>query len=146
SEDAEIEDHYHITYRARESFSATARLGYLLNDKTGLYIRGGVAKTKLKGTNDNGFDVSYDPIEDEFGKVYEASDNNTGLVLGGGLETTLSNNLALRIEYNFTDYGNVFDNLTQQMSAADSVYFDADTNYNFKLKTQQARVGLAYRF
>lgn len=145
-DDLDLERHSHLAYRAKESFSATARLGYRLNDKTGLYVRGGVAQTKLKAHNDDGFNISYDPIEDEFGYVTKANDNNIGLVLGAGLESAFSDKLSLRLEYNFTNYGTIFNDLLQQISDAESARYGDPQTDTSKLHTQQVRVGLSYRF
>lgn len=145
-EEYDLDRHGHISYKTKESFSATARLGYMLNENTGVYVRGGVVKTKIKAVNDFGFDVSYDPITEEYGQIFEASDNNTGAVFGAGLETSVTSKVTLRMEYNFTQYGNILNDLMDQMSAADEQNYGDPQYYGAKLKNQQVRVGLSYRF
>lgn len=77
-----------LGFEADHQFGASARLGYNLNDKTAVYGRVGYqrgrATTKFDG--------------DEF------STSRDGLRLGGGIETSLSGNLALRVEYNHVHY------------------------------------------
>lgn len=141
-----LDRHTDVTLRARESFGASARLGYMINDNTGLYVRGGLAQTHFKARNTQGFPVSFDPIAGEYGFESTAKDNNMGAVFGAGMETKLSESLNVRVEYNVTAYGKAFVKLNQKLASAESLDFDDDTFFGTKLKTQQIRLGISHSF
>ena len=145
-DDSEIDRHSDVTVRAKQSFSATARLGYMINDNTGIYVRGGLAQTRFKARSTQGFPVAFDPVAEEYSYDTTARDKNIGAVFGAGLETKLSDALNVRVEYNVTDYGNAFVKLNQQMSSAESLEYDDDTVFGTKMKTQQVRLGISYSF
>lgn len=81
--------------KARETYGASARLGYMLNDSTALYGRAGWANTKFKASL-NG--------------VSAGSDHDDALVLGAGVETRLGAATSLRLEYNRVDYSDFIKN------------------------------------
>lgn len=81
--------------KARESYGATARLGYMLNDSTALYGRAGWANTKFKASV-NG--------------VSAGSDSDDALVLGAGVETRIGSKASLRVEYTRVDYSDLVKN------------------------------------
>ncbi|MEW4468688.1 porin family protein [Parasphingorhabdus sp. JC815] len=83
-----------LTVRAKETYGASARLGAMLNDSTGLYAKAGWANTRFK-YNFNGF---------------KDSSHENALVLGGGLETRVGANASIRLEYNYADYDDVIKN------------------------------------
>ncbi|WP_421091288.1 outer membrane protein [Pseudochrobactrum sp. MP213Fo] len=65
---------------------------------------------------------------------YISTDDNTtrvGYTLGAGLDYALTNNLLLRTEYRYSDYG------------SKSVFNDTG---DFKLSTNSVRLGIAYKF
>lgn len=74
---------------ARNSFGATARLGYRLSDSAALYGRVGYQRGRLTIDND---------LPTEF------SSSRDGLRLGGGIEANITGNTAVRVEYNHTHY------------------------------------------
>jgi len=79
--------------RARESFGASARLGYMVSDSAALYARGGWQSTKFKLSAFDGVDS------------YRAKDTQDALVYGAGLETRVGANASIRVEYLIEDYG-----------------------------------------
>ena len=83
-----------LTLKAKETFGASARLGAMLNDSTGLYAKAGWANTKFKA-NVNGL---------------RDSDHDDALVLGGGIETRVGSNASIRLEYNYADYSDYVKN------------------------------------
>ncbi|MEW4468961.1 outer membrane protein [Parasphingorhabdus sp. JC815] len=78
----------------RYSFELTGRAGYLVDDKTLAYVRGGYANARVRTTlvSDNA--------------TSRASDNLDGWLVGGGVERMLTNNISARLEYRYTDFGN----------------------------------------
>ncbi|WP_417612492.1 outer membrane protein [Parasphingorhabdus sp.] len=83
-----------VTIDPRYSIDLTVRAGYLVNDKTLTYVRGGYANTRVRTTL-----VSDDATS-------HASDNLDGWLVGGGVERTLTDNISARLEYRYTDFGN----------------------------------------
>lgn len=79
---------------AKETFGATARLGTMLNDSTGLYARAGWENTRFK--------IAADGVSE--------SDRDDALVLGAGLETRFGAATSFRVEYTYADYSDFIKN------------------------------------
>lgn len=141
-----LDSHFDRTVSAKESFSATARIGYKINDKTGLYLRGGIAQTRFKKESYPGFPVSYDTVAGEYGYIKSATDRNIGVVYGAGIESKLSDSFNVRFEYNITAYGSAFDKLNARLSAAESLEYNDFTTFSNNLKTHQVRLGVSHSF
>ena len=82
-----------LTIDPRYSFDLTARAGYLVNDKTLVYLRGGYANTRVRATLASDTDV------------VTTSDNLDGWLVGGGVERALTDEISARLEYRCTDLG-----------------------------------------
>lgn len=83
-----------VTIDPRYSFDLTARAGYLVNDKTLAYVRGGYANARVRTTL----------VSDD--STTRASDNLDGWLVGGGVERSLTDKISARLEYRYTDFGN----------------------------------------
>lgn len=79
---------------AKETFGATARLGAMLNDSTGLYARAGWENTRFK--------LAANGVSE--------SDRDDALVLGAGLETRFGEATSFRVEYTYADYSDFIKN------------------------------------
>ena len=79
--------------RARESFGLSGRLGAMLSDNAAIYAKGGWQSTKFKLNAFDGVDS------------YKAKDTQDALVYGAGLETRISAQTSIRVEYLIEDYG-----------------------------------------
>ncbi|RWB66940.1 MAG: porin family protein [Mesorhizobium sp.] len=99
------------------SGAARLRLGYAV-DRFLPYIAGGVAFGDI--------DVSSNGGGSSFGDTF------TGWTIGAGLDYAMTDNLLLRAEYRYTDFGSE--------SFGDPVNADVD------LKTNEVRFGIAYKF
>lgn len=86
-----------LTVDPRYSFDASARAGYLLNDSTLLYARGGYANVRTRATlaGANG--------------TTRGSDNLDGWLVGGGIEKALTDTISARAEYRFSDFSGNYD-------------------------------------
>lgn len=82
-----------LTVDPRYSFDLTTRAGYLVNDKTLVYVRGGYANTRVRTS-----------LASASG-VLTSSDNLDGWLVGGGVERAITDNISARVEYRFTDLG-----------------------------------------
>ncbi|MER9407189.1 porin family protein [Mesorhizobium caraganae] len=98
------------------SGAARLRLGYAA-DRFLPYIAGGVAFGDIDISNDNG--------PGSFGDTF------TGWTIGVGLDYAMTDNLLLRAEYRYTDFGS---------ESFEDFASDVD------LKTNEVRFGIAYKF
>lgn len=80
-----------VTVDPKRSIDLTARAGYLVNDDTLLYARGGYTNARVRTA-----------IEDSAG-IHSASSNRDGWLVGGGVEHALSDNVSARAEYRYSD-------------------------------------------
>ena len=110
----------------------TARIGYVVQPQTLLYLKGGAAWAH-NAYSDN------DPTIPVFGN---GSANPSGWTIGGGLEYAFLPNWSLFVEYNFIDFGSR--NVTIVYNPADG--FTNPYGYNEKQNLQTVLVGLNYRF
>ncbi|MBV2142275.1 porin family protein [Falsochrobactrum sp. TDYN1] len=111
--------------KLRWSGAVRARAGYAF-DRFLPYIAGGVAFGSIKNS------ISATDGVDFVG--YSESKTHTGWTIGGGIDYAATDNVILRLEYRYTDYGNKD--------------YDFDTGYDVenKFKTHDVRLGLAYKF
>lgn len=82
------------TINPRYSFDLGARAGYLIDDKTLAYVRGGYENLRASVRIANGANVSY------------ARENFDGWSAGGGVERAITDWLTVRAEYRFSDFRN----------------------------------------
>lgn len=110
------------------SFGGALKLGYLVTPKTMIYLLAGVENSRFK------VDVNHtvsDPkilsngIPFPWSTNYSFSENRWAFVPGIGIETMLSDNLSLKAEYTYADYGSFSNDNTAHSS---SVIYDATTN------------------
>ena len=104
--------------RQGRTFSATARLGYMVDDNSLLYARGGWANARF--TVDDGAD--------------RVSESRDGFTIGAGYERYLTNNVSARIEYNYSDFGS--DNLSDVF----------ETNASIAYRRHAITAGVNFRF
>ena len=102
--------------------SATARLGYLVDPQSLLYVRGGYANAQYK-------------LDNGFGRV---SEDRGGYTVGAGYEHMLAQNVSARVEYNYSSFGK--DNLPGVAAA-----LGADTA-ELKYRRHAVTAGLNFRF
>lgn len=116
------------------------RGGYLVQPDMLVYASTGVAFTQLDTTVTCPADTNV--CNPAFGSIDNSdSQNATGWLAGVGLEAALTDNLSARIEYLYTDYGNIsVDGLPAKDFA--SYGFNGDVD----LTTQSLTAGLAYQF
>lgn len=80
-----------VTVDPKRAVDLTARAGYLLNDDTLVYARGGYTNARVRTA-----------VADAAG-VRSASENRDGWLVGGGLERAISDNVSARLEYRYSD-------------------------------------------
>lgn len=82
-----------LTIDPRYSFDLTARAGYLVDDKTLVYARGGYANTRVR--------TSLAAV----GGFQRESDAIDGWLVGGGVERAITERISTRLEYRYADFG-----------------------------------------
>lgn len=103
------------------SGAVRARMGYAM-DRWMPYIAGGFAFAQVKNTlYDSNFDYQ------------DGNTTNSGWTIGAGLDYALAMNTTLRLEYRYSDYGR-------------KTFSVGNFEYQTKLKTNEVRLGVAYRF
>ncbi len=75
------------------SFDVGARAGYLVNEKTMVYVRGGYENTRARIASVDG----------------NGHDTFDGWSIGGGAERALTSNISARLEYRYSDLNGSFD-------------------------------------
>lgn len=88
-----VDDEFDARVRARESFGLSGRVGAKVADSTGIYARLGWQTTKFKASLAEGT------------TKLSGKDWQDAFVYGAGLETALSPNTSVRVEYTIEDYG-----------------------------------------
>lgn len=114
------EDPAYITYDSRWAASFRGRAGYAAGQFMP-YLTGGLAVASFRGDhNDDGTDLATSTV--------------TGYVVGGGVEWAATQNLIVRAEYLFSDYGeNEFE-------------YSGNDVHNVDMRTHDVRLGVAYKF
>ncbi|WP_254493682.1 outer membrane protein [Bartonella sp. B1099] len=126
-----------ITMKEKWSGATRVRIGFAA-DRIMPYIAGGVAYTQMQGIS--ALEVKKDrllPADKNPGKVvasgnvYDETKTLVGFTLGAGVDFAMTDNVLLRAEYRYSDYGK-------------KKYFN-DTE-ELQYKTNDFRVGVAYKF
>jgi outer membrane immunogenic protein len=117
-----------------ESWSLGARLGWLATDRTLLFLSGGYVTTKadLSARFDGTFGAGAG--NEQTGGGFDAnlgisasnSDWLNGFYIGGGIETLLTDNIGLKLEYRYKDLGSI----STSAEAGDG-WTNYDTDYGY---------------
>jgi outer membrane immunogenic protein len=151
--------------------SIRARLGYLVNPNTLIYLTGGAAWMKVEQSSrcdTAAQDVLAAPgfVVEEFGgcvpgllapAVITQSTVKPGFTIGAGGETKLWSNWILRGEYRYADYGRASFNTTRSCAGSATLVsafgtttincFETDVaTHSLRLQTHSAMFGIAYKF
>lgn len=126
--DVNVDDYItHMTANLSSFGTLRGRVGVAF-DRTLVYVTGGLAFGSFKGTlwNDN----SYQDY------IVKTSSTRTGWVVGAGVEYALTNNVSLKVEGLYADFG------SKSSAATDCV----ECRGQFKTKATVGRVGVNYKF
>lgn len=124
SETDEFGDTDSIESKLRWSGAVRARAGYAV-DRFLPYIAGGVAFGQIKN--------SATSVEGGVEEHFSSSKTHTGWTAGAGVDYAATDNVIVRLEYRYTDYGHK--------------NFDVDgVDTRNKFKTNEVRLGVAYKF
>ena len=113
-----------------KSLALNARLGYLLDSGTLLYLRGGPVRTEFNTVYVKGNNTANDIYRD---------DHLDGISLGFGTEVPLTQSTFVRLDYTHTRYDDI--NVVTEHGGGTNV-----DNVTFKPITDLVRLGLTFRF
>ncbi|WP_375670983.1 porin [Bartonella sp. SD1336NMGDW] len=112
------------------SGATRVRIGFAAVDRIMPYFAGGIAYTQLQVVDFLKAEGA-DGAEIASAKVFDASKTMVGFTVGGGIDFAMTDNVLLRAEYRYSDYGKK------------AFVKDGD---KFAYKTNDFRVGVAYKF
>lgn len=130
-----------LSVKAGWDASLRGRAGYLLTPSTLVYATGGLAWQH--------YDITLVCVSlscagnGRSPNLISHSATRTGWTLGAGIETALWGNWLLRADYRYADFGTAPFNFTRTATAGPALTVD---NFDAKLRTHTASVGLAYKF
>lgn len=126
-----------LSWNTRVEWEAAVRARFGINyDRWLPYIAGGVAFAGVKDTVTGNFTGipsntgNTGPAGGTTGIGQEESNTRVGFTIGAGVDYALTNNLQLRAEYRYSDYGKK----------------DLGVGAESKLTTNNVRLGIAYKF
>ncbi|WP_246784628.1 outer membrane protein, partial [Bartonella schoenbuchensis] len=124
---AEVTKIYSSTLKQKWSGATRVRIGFTA-DRIVPYIAGGIAYAQLQSIFSRSIEIESREITSS-----SLSDKKimVGYTLGGGVDFAMADNVILRAEYRYSDFG-------KQKFARDKLEFDYQTN--------DFRVGVAYKF
>ncbi|WP_273756001.1 outer membrane protein [Bartonella sp. MM73XJBT] len=116
-----------VGFKQKWAGATRVRIGFAAADRIMPYVAGGVAYTQLE--------AAYGQVKVGNKTFVAGSSDETatmvGFTIGGGIDFAMTDNVLLRAEYRYSDYGK-------------KKFFAQEKEYNFK--TNDFRVGVAYKF
>ncbi len=128
-------------------FTARPRIGWVIN-KAMIYTTVGLALTNLRSENTFSDNFNSPPLSDAFENGI-ISKNKAGWILGGGIEAALLNNLSLKAEYLFMDFGHASTSGSLSLNPAflaPPLVAPSPFNHTINLTSNIVRFGLNYKF
>ena len=134
SEDGSFQTEYHVG----DSWAIGGRLGFLVMDNALLYVLGGYTEADIK--------EEFDARTNGFLPTYHTSNKGweDGWFVGGGIEALLWDNISLKAEYRYADYGKVKNN-NEDFETVEGIY-DQYNDQEADITVHTVRAVLSYRF
>ncbi|EJF81407.1 Opacity protein and related surface antigens [Candidatus Bartonella washoeensis] len=125
--DAKIKNNF--TFKEKWSGATRVRVGFAAADRILPYVAGGIAYAQMQG-------IATVSGKDASGKTVSTKESDktmtmVGFTIGGGVDFAMTDNVLLRAEYRYSDFG--------------KKKFEKD-DAEFHYKTNDFRVGVAYKF
>ncbi|MGF7157567.1 outer membrane protein [Bartonella heixiaziensis] len=124
---------YTFTYKEKWSGATRVRIGFAA-ERIMPYVAGGIAYAQMQGiATISGTKKAVDnkPSKTVSGIVGDKTKMMVGFTLGGGIDFAMTDNVLLRAEYRYSDFGK-------------KKFKDDEAEFNYK--TNDFRVGVAYKF
>jgi len=119
---------------AGNSWSLYSRLGYAFNDRVLGYALAGWTNVEFEQTLRTGDSESQSD-----------SEWLSGLTLGGGLETAITSNVSLKLEYRYTELDGASADLSRT-EAVDTILYSEGMSASSDINMQSVRAVISYRF
>ncbi|WP_455466349.1 outer membrane protein [Bartonella sp. B39] len=119
------------TYKEKWSGATRVRLGFTVVDRFMPYVAGGITYAQVQGIYSIKVQKKADGIVVASGNLSDETKTLVGYTLGGGVDFTIADNVILRAEYRYSDFG-------KKKYSKDK--------YELDYKTNDFRVGVAYKF
>ncbi|WP_317992813.1 porin [Bartonella gliris] len=118
-----------FTFKEKWSGATRVRIGFAAADRIMPYIAGGIAYAQMQGVAAS---VTKDASGKETSKKeFDKTMTMVGYTLGGGVDFAMTDNVLLRAEYRYSDFGK-------------KKFKDSTPEFHYK--TNDFRVGVAYKF
>lgn len=129
---------YKTSWEIGDTWAIGGRLGFLAMDNALIYVTGGWTEARIKSESDL-FDA-----DGNQNARFHTSDSSweDGWFVGGGIEALLTENLSLKAEYRFADYGSV--NRDDSIDVVDVI--NANSNQDGDVTVHTVRAVLSWRF
>lgn len=112
------------------SFDLGARIGFLATEDTLVFLSGGASAIKAKQNLTYSSNANLDGISEfgtdgetnsyNFSRSSSKSDTRVGYYVGAGIETRLTANASLKMEYRYADYGKMTSRLNSNETLSDN--------------------------
>ncbi|MBB5073419.1 opacity protein-like surface antigen [Bartonella callosciuri] len=138
---------YGFTYKEKWSGTTRVRIGFAAADRILPYVAGGIAYAQMQGISTvtgtiaviapavaapyDDPDVANNKLKTVSGTLLDKTTMMIGYTLGGGIDYAMTDNVLVRAEYRYSDFGK-------------KKFQDDGAEFNYK--TNDFRVGVAYKF
>jgi outer membrane immunogenic protein len=133
--------HYETKWEIGDSWGIGARAGFLAMDNALIYVMGGYTQAKIKSESDLSGDNNAN-------FAYRVSDSawEDGWFAGGGIEALLTDNISLKAEYRYADYGSVERDSEADDPLPEFEFSFANSHQDGDVTVHTVRAVLSYRF
>ncbi|MCZ2158098.1 porin family protein [Bartonella sp. 220] len=122
---------YSHALKEKWSGATRVRIGFAAADHIMPYVAGGIAYAQLEATDSVKATEAAGGAEIATAKLFDKTKTFVGYTIGGGVDFAMTDNVLLRAEYRYSDFG--------------KKSFVKDSN-KINYKTNDFRVGVAYKF
>jgi outer membrane immunogenic protein len=132
---------YETKWEIGDSWAIGGRVGFLAMDNALIYVLGGYTEAKIKSetslSDDNNGNFQFHSSDSSW---------EDGWFVGGGIEALLTDNISLKAEYRFADYGSVNRDDSANNSIPGFEFSFANSNQDADVTVHSVRAVLSYRF
>lgn len=124
------------------SFDVGGRLGYLVSDRTLVYGLAGYSMAQIKATAEINVEHGDGSSLNDFTLQTVTSGLRSGYTVGAGFEHLLTDDIALKVEYRFSDYGKIHSSASSDAGGQGTATISQES----KIQNQALSVVLSYHF
>ncbi|ATP11888.1 porin [Bartonella henselae] len=120
-----------LALKEKWSGATRVRIGFTAADRIMPYVAGGVSYAQVQAVSSTKVTQAADDAEIATAQLFDKTKTLVGFTLGGGVDFAMTDNVLLRAEYRYSDFG--------------KKKFEKEGS-EFSYKTNDFRVGVAYKF